>query len=98
MTARSDFQLLRETRQLPVPVLGYDDHVFVANASQARIIQPRLDREDLSIFQGHFLQARIFVDLEPESVSGAVEKPNLPAFAHFRAVTAFGKEILNRLV
>ena len=74
-----------------MPTFRHDDDIFVPDPSQSRVIQAGFDSEDLSIFQYHFLQTRVFVNLKPESVPGAVKKSDLPAFAHFRAIAALRK-------
>ncbi len=38
------------------------------------------------------------MNLETESVSSAMKETNLPAFAHFGAIAAFGKKFLDPLV
>src|SRR6266498_6084255 len=40
----------------------------------------------------------MFVNFQSQAVPGAVEESNAPASAHFSRKTAFGEELLNRLV
>src|SRR5205085_11668331 len=91
-------QLLRKPRENLAPGLGDYHYVFVPDSAEAGIIQSRLDREHLSIFQGHLLQSRIFMDLQTESVAGAVEKSDILAFAYFGRVSAFFEKRLDSLV
>src|SRR5947209_17616525 len=92
----SDLQLLRKFRQDLAASLRHHHHIFDANATEPRIIKSRFNRETLSIFQGHFLQPRIFVDLEPKPVTGSMEKSHVHAVAHFRRITALLEQALNR--
>ena len=70
----------------------------MAHSTQARVIKSRLDRQYLSIFQGYFLQTRIFVNLEPESVPGAVKKSDVLSLPHFGRKTALAKQAGDELV
>src|SRR5438132_6606906 len=97
-SAGSDFQLLRKTRENLAAGLRHYDHVFVPDSAEPGIIKPRLNRQHLSIFQGHLLQPRIFVNLETKPVTGAMEKSNVPAFPNFRRITALLEKRLDRLV
>src|SRR3981081_3920584 len=95
---RSDFQLFRKSRQLPAGVFRHDHDIFLTGSADAGVIKARFDRQDLSIFQRYFLQTRVLVNFEPESVTSAMKEADLPAVAHFRAITAFREEILDRFV
>src|SRR5207245_5895254 len=97
-SAGSDFQLLRKTRSTVAAGLRRYDHVFVPDSAEPGIIKPRLDRQHLSIFQGHLLQPRIFMDLQAEPVPGAVEKSNVFPFANFGGIAALLEKLLDRLV
>ena len=94
----SDFQLLRKTRENLAAGLRHYDHVFVPDSAEPGIIKSRLDRQHLSIFQGHLLQPRIFMDLQAEPVAGAVEKSNVLPFANFGGIAALLEKHLDRLV
>src|SRR5438876_1205614 len=97
-SAGSDFQLLRKTRENLAAGLRHYDHVFMPDSAEPGIIKSRLDRQHLSIFQGHLLQPRIFMDLQAEPVAGAVEKSNVFPFANFGGIAALLEKLLDRLV
>src|SRR5438128_9673035 len=94
----SDFQLLRKTRENLAAGLRHYNHVFVPDSAEPGIIKSRLDRQHLSIFQGHLLQPRIFMDLQAEPVAGAVEKSNVFPFENFGGIAALLEKLLDRLV
>src|SRR5438132_5367555 len=97
-SAGSDFQLLRKTRENLAAGLRHYDHVFMPDSAESGIIKSRLDRQHLSIFQGHLLQPRIFMDLQAEPVAGAGEKSNVFPFANFGGIAALLEKLLDRLV
>src|SRR5260370_39199434 len=97
-SAGSDFQLLRKTRENLAAGLRHYDHVFVPDAAEPGIIKSRLDRQHLSIFQGHLLQPRIFMDLQADPMAGAVEKSNVFPFSYFGGIAALLEKLLDRLV
>src|SRR5438874_6874474 len=84
----SDFQVLRKPRENLAAGLGHDHHVFVPNAAEAGIIKSRLDRETLSIFQHDFLESRILVNLEPETMTGAVDESDVRAVPNLSRIAA----------
>src|SRR5207302_6158960 len=51
-----------------------------------------------SIFQHDFLQSRIFVNLEAESVTCSVEKSDVLTLSHFGRIAALLEQRLDRLV
>src|SRR5713226_4095516 len=79
---RLQFQLLRKTRKNFTATLCDDHDILLTHAAESRVIQTRLNREYLSIFQRHFLQPRMLMNLQPESVTGAVKKSDLPALTN----------------
>ena len=93
-----DLQLLREPREDSATCLQYDNDVFLTRAAHAGIVQTGFDGEHLPIFQDNFLQARMFVDFQTESVAGTVEKSDAPTVAYFGRETATGEEFLNGFV
>ena len=88
-----DFQPVFEAGEHANSALGYRDDVFCADAAETWIIQSRFHRQHLSDLENGFLKARMFVNLQAESVSGAVEKSGLAAVANFRRITAIGKKL-----
>src|SRR5205807_1745497 len=78
--------------------LGHDHHIFMPDAAKTRIIKTRLHRDYLSIFQHYFLQPRIFMNLQPEAVTGAMEKSDVLTVSNFRGVVALLEQRLDRLV
>src|SRR5437016_3658791 len=95
---RLDLQLVGKSRENLAASLRYHDHVFVPDAAESGIIEARLNRHHLSIFQHHFLQSWIFVNLKSEPVSGAVEKSHVLSFSNFSRVAALFEKRLDRLV
>src|SRR3979411_2964766 len=67
-------------------------------AADPRIIESRLNRDHLSIFQRHFLKPRIFMNLQPQSVAGAVEKSDVLPFPNLSRISALLEKLLDRLV
>src|ERR1043166_306286 len=91
----SNLQLLRKARQYPATCLRHDNYVFLTRAAHTRVIQTGFDGEHLPILQNDFLQARMFVDFQTESVASTVEKSDAPTVTHFGRETATGEEFLN---
>src|SRR6266478_6115457 len=91
----SDIQLFRKTRKHATTALRNDDHIFLTRSAQTWIIQPGFNRQYLPIFQRNFLQTRMLVDLEPESMACPMKESNAPAFANLRRKTTFCEELQN---
>src|SRR6266446_6644218 len=98
MYAWLNFQLLWKTRQHPATAFRDHHHILLSYSAESRIIQSGLNRQHLSIFQRHFLQTWMLVNLQPEPVTRPMEKSNSPSFASLRGETALCEEFLNGLV
>src|SRR5205085_375344 len=81
-----------------MPGFCHDCDILDPRSAHAWIIQARLDRQHLPDLEHRFLKTRVFMDLQSETVTRPVEKPNLPAVANFRRETAIGKELLYLVV
>src|SRR5207249_11419684 len=79
-----DLWLFRKLRENPTAIFFHNHYIFNPRTADSWIIQTRLDGETLSRFQGHLLQARIFMNFEPEAVAGPVKKPDTAPITHFR--------------
>src|SRR4051812_47891851 len=91
----SNLQLLRKVRKHFLTGLRHHHHVLDTDAPETGIIKARLNRDDLALLENDFLQPRIFVNIQSETVAGAMEKSDAPSFFDTRFVAAFGKQVLD---
>jgi hypothetical protein len=70
----SEFERFRTAAQHLVPCLGDQDNVLMADTADSRNIKTRFDREDLSGLELPGAEPRGLVQVEPESVTSAVEE------------------------
>src|SRR5207248_1403232 len=81
---RSRSEVVRVVREILGTVLGDEDEVLEAAAAEPRVVEPGLDRHDVS---GHErvatceAHARLLVHLQPDAVAEAVEEAVLEHLA-----------------
>src|SRR5207247_11118514 len=90
-----DFQLLGKSRQNSAPHFGNQNHIFEAHSTESGIIKPRLDGEHLAILQRNFLYTRMLMNLQTQTVPGAVKEPHSSALATLRPEPARRENVLD---
>src|SRR5207247_5765396 len=93
-----DFQLLGKSRQNSAPHFGNQNHIFQAHSTESGIIKPRLNGEHLAILQRDFLQTRMLMYLQTQTVPGTVKESHSSALANLRREAALREKFLDRLV
>src|SRR5436309_1301466 len=74
------------------------NHIFEPDSAEPGIVQARLNREYLPIFQNYFLQTRMLMNFQSKPVTGPVKESHSSSFADLSWEAAAGKKFLDSFV